>query len=178
MTTRHIVSGVDRSRPTTPNKSPEAGGYDNCDCRKTHITAVQPWLNCLARDGLQYGEQTECPQKLRPARIDRESERQGQQGGDGHADIGHKAEHGRDQPPKGGIGHPDRPQSNTDRRTENGVDRGLQEQIAAQPFGAVVECCRRALQIARTGEHDEAIAQIFFLQQDENHEDDDDRQVG
>ena len=52
--------------------------------------------------------------------------------------------------------------------------RGLRQEITAEAAGGIIQSHRCAPKISRTGETDEAISQIFPLQQEEDHENEDD----
>lgn len=53
-------------------------------------------------------------------------------------------------------------------------DRGLRQEVTAEAAGGVIQSHRCAPKISRAGETNEAISQIFPLQQEEDHENQDD----
>ena len=55
---------------------------------------------------------------------------------------------------------------------EHRVDRRLGQQIVAETFRALVQQQRRLLDVLRPGQPDEAVADVFLVEQDEDHEDD------
>jgi hypothetical protein len=71
------------------------------------------------------------------------------------------------------VRHPDRPQARTDYYPETDVEQRLHQEKSAQPLSRIVQRGSRALQIARTRQSEEAIAQVFPPQEDEQKKEND-----
>ena len=136
--------------------------------------AVEQRLHDLAHERLDDEEQAGRPDQHRPARIDRQGKGGGKDRGDDGPDIGNEAQQHRKDAPEHGIGYPDQPQPRTDQDAEGGVDRQLHQQIATEALGGIVQGLGRLLQVMGAREANEAVAQVFPLQEEEDDEDDDD----
>src|SRR6185312_4756417 len=66
------------------------------------------------------------------------------------------------------------PEPDANRNAETDIDDQLHQKILANTFSGVVERSRRSVDIARTDELDEAIAQILAAHQHEDDDNDDD----
>ena len=133
--------------------------------------AVKPGLDDVVADELGDEEQSHDPEQHRPAGIDRDRERNGKEGGQEGAEIGNEAQHRRQQAPQHRIRHADEVEGDADRDAVGQVHHELHQQIAADPGGGVVDGLRALLEVACSGQLDEAVAQVLPLEQHEDHED-------
>ena len=136
--------------------------------------AVQPGLDHLPDGELDDEEQSHSPEQHGPPGIDGERDDRGKRGGDNRAYIGHEAQQHSENAPEYRMGYADEPQPGADKHAKARVDRGLRQEVTAEAAGGVIHGHRCAPQISRPGETNEAISQIFPLQQEEDHENQDD----
>ena len=132
------------------------------------MLAVDDGLDDMPGDRLGNEEQGGHRQRHGPTRIDGSSERYGKEGGDQTADEGHEAHQTGEDAPQDCIRHADEPQARRDEQAETGVEQHLHEEEAAEARSRIVERRRRSLQISRPRKPQEAIADVFPLQQDED----------
>ena len=109
-----------------------------------------------------------------PAGIDRDSERERKEGRHDRPDIGDEAQQAAEHAPEDRVRNSDQPEPDADRDRVGRVHDQLHQQIAPDPPRGIVERLCRARQVARAGKADEAVAQIFALQEHEDHEHDHD----
>ena len=128
----------------------------------------------MADDWLDQDEQGRGPQHHGPARVDGDGQGQRECRSDERADIGNETQHPCKDTPQDRAGDADGPKSEADRDSETGVDRKLDQEEAAQSPGCIVQRRRRALQVMRACQPDQPVPQVFPLQQNEDHENDDD----
>ena len=114
------------------------------------------------------------PYQHRPARIDRDRQYEGKRRRDDRTDVGNEPQHGRKNSPQNRRRNAYQPQSLPDHYAETRVDQDLIEEKATEPHGGIVERRGGPLQIMRPGKPDQAIAEVFPLDQDEYYENDDD----
>ncbi len=136
--------------------------------------AVEKRLDDLAEHAFEQDEQGERPERHRPAGIDGGGQRDGQDGRDVGTDIGDEAEHHADDAPQHRTGHTDDGEADADQEAERGIDRELGEEIARQAARRVVDSDGGAVQVARTEQADQTVAEILLLDEDEDRDDEDD----
>ena len=90
------------------------------------------------------------------------------------ADVGDEPQQECGDAPKDRARQADEIEANGDDDAEGSVHKRLNQKKSAEPPGRVIHRQGRALQIARSGKPDEAIAQILALQKNEDDENDDD----
>ena len=136
--------------------------------------AVEPGLDNLPDGEFDDEEQSHRPEQHGPPRIDGQRDDHRKRGGNNRADIGHEPQQHPENAPEYRMGYADEPQPGADQHAKARVDRGLRQEVTAEAAGGVIQSHRCAPKISRAGETNEAISQIFPLQQEEDHENQDD----
>ena len=80
--------------------------------------------------------------------------------------------------PKDGIGHAYDREPEPDHDSKGGIHRRLGQEIFAQAVGGVIDRRGRSLEVVRSSEPNQTVAQVLPLQQDEYEEDHDDTDRG
>jgi len=158
----------------SPQRRPEGRRDDDSHGRKASGAAVQQRFDDLPDQRFDDEKQRRCPGQHPPARIDRHGQRKRKRCSYDRADVGHKAQHGRENAPQRRAGNPDQPQAAANQHAEARVEHELIEEKPAQARRGVVERRGRALQIVGARQPDQTVPEILALNQDEDHEDDDD----
>ena len=153
-----------------PKRGPERCGCNHRYGRQAGAVPVQQRFHHVAHQRLDHQKERRRPQQHRPAGVHRSRERQRKHGRDNGADIRHEAQNRGQDAPKHGAGDSDHPQAGADHHTKGGVQSELDEKKPAQACGRIVQRSGRFLQIMRTRQLDESIAQILPLQKNEDDE--------
>ena len=166
--------GREQEAHRSPEPGPEQGRDQHRERRDARRVSVDQRLDDLPDDGLDEGEEQEGRQHHAPARIDRRRKRDRQDRREEGADIGHEAHDEGEDAPQHGARHADDPEPDADDDAEGRVEGELAQEVAREPPGRVVHRHGGAVEVARTGEPDQAVAQILPLHQDEQEHDEDD----
>ena len=134
------------------------------------MLAVKDRFDDVPRQRLGHDEQRGRNQHHCPAGIDRGGQRNGKEGSDDRANERNEAHEPGEDAPQDGIGNADEPQTRPNEDAKPSIEDGLHQEKAAQSCSRVVECCCAALQVGRSCQPKEPIADILALQQDEHQE--------
>jgi hypothetical protein len=156
----------------SPHPAPEDCRHNYRKRRETGTVAVKDGLDRLADKHFTADIKTACPDHHRPAGVDRHRERQRKRGGDKGPDVGDEAQQARQDPPQKRVGQSNEIKTNADKNAKRGVDRELGQKIFAETAGGIVHCNCGFMQIGRAKQPDQPVAQILFLQENENSNDD------
>src|SRR5271163_4523867 len=132
--------------------------------------AVEPRLDYLSGGKLDHHEQARRPERHRPAWIDGKRDNDWKRRRDNRTDIGNKAQQHPEDAPEPWVRDADEPQPATDQQAETRIDGCLRQEIAAKPSGGIIQRYGCAPKIARPGEPNKPVAQIFALEQKEDDE--------
>lgn len=165
---RYGENQADRS----PDECPEGSGDEDGDRGESGVAAVDVGLEVVGGDDFEYDEDSEDEEGVFPAVKDGNGEQRGREGGDWGSDVGNEAAQGGEGSEEKGVGESDEVESDADDGAVGDVDGELEEEVAGDALGGVAHGLRHKGEVAVAGEADEAVAEIFALEEYEKREDD------
>jgi hypothetical protein len=128
------------------------------DRRDPRIVAIEPRLDHLPDGGFDEKKLGQGFERHAPARIDRRRQGHGKTSGDQRAEVGDEPQQECDDAPKDRARNADEIEANGEDDAEGSVSQGSEPKKPAEPPRRVIPHQGRAVQIARFGKHDEAVA--------------------
>ena len=154
-----------------PEEGPEDRGDDDGQRADPGSGPVKPGLDHVRSQKLDGDEQRCGPQDCRPVGHHGKGEKQRKGGGKDRPDIGHKAQNQRQHAPKQSVRHADQPQPDADGHRVDRVHQKLHQKIRGDTRRGLFHHLCGAVQIVRPDQPQKAVAQLFPLQKDEDHDD-------
>src|SRR5271165_2597998 len=172
MTTRQTVRGTERMRPMGPQmRVQKAAAMSTASDERAGVFAVDAGLDVAGGD-FEYDEDTKDFGGVSPSGKDGESEHGGCERGDRCSEVGDESAEGGKRGEQNCIREADEVERDADESTIGDIDGDLEEEVAGDAAAGVVHGIGHEGEVAVAGKADEAVAEVFALEQDEEGEDD------
>ena len=156
----------------SPDECPESGSDEDGDGREPGVAAVDVGLGVVGGDDFEDAEDGEDEDGVFPAVEDGDGEERGGESGDGRSDVGDEAAEGGERSKQEGVRESDEVEGDAYEGAVGDVDGDLEEEIARDAAGGIAHGLGHEGEVAVAGETDEAVAEVFSLQEYEEGEDD------
>jgi hypothetical protein len=156
----------------SPNQCPEGGRDEDGEGGEPCMTAVDVGLEIISGDEFEERKNAGDENGVLPPVEDGDGEEQGRGGGNRNSDVRDEAADTGQRSEEDGMRKSNEVESGSNDGAEGEVNGELQEEVSRDALGGVAHCLRHEGEIAVSGEPDEAIAEVFTLEENEEGEDD------